>query len=160
MTLAIEPAADGPALEEVRTLIAEYAFALGTDLGFQGFEAELTGLPGAYAPPTGRLLMARVDWAAAGCVAVRALEPGLCEMKRLYVRPGYRGSGVGRRLAETAVAEARSAGYRAMRLDTLDTMTPARRLYRGLGFVSIPPYRHNPLPGAEFLELDLRPATG
>lgn len=160
MTVAIEAAAEGSVLAEARTLIAEYAASLGIDLGFQGFEAELAGLPGAYAPPAGRLLVARVNGAAAGCVAVRALEPGLCEMKRLYVRPGYRGSGVGRLLAETAVAEARSAGHRAMRLDTLDTMAPARRLYRELGFVPIPPYRHNPLPGAEFLELNLRPAAG
>lgn len=160
MRVRIEAAHAGPLLLEARTLFSEYAASLGIDLGFQGFESELAGLPGAYAPPSGRLLVARLHGTSAGCVAVRALEPGICEMKRMYVRPGHRGSGVGRRLAETAVAEARAMGYSSMRLDTLETMASARRLYRHLGFVPIPPYRHNPLPGAEFLALDLRAPEG
>jgi putative acetyltransferase len=157
---SIEPALDDSSLAEVRVLLEEYAASLGIDLAFQGFDAELAELPGAYGPPAGRLLLARVDGRAAGCVAVRPLESGLCEMKRLYVRPAYRGSGLGRRLAEEAVREARAAGYQAMRLDTLDTMAAARGLYGTLGFRPIAAYRHNPVPGAEFLELDLRRAEG
>ena len=160
MRTSIEPALDGSSVTEVRALLQEYAASLDIDLAFQGFDAELAELPGAYGPPGGRLLLARVNGRVAGCVAVRPLESGLCEMKRLYVRPGYRGSGLGRRLAEEAVREARAAGYRAMRLDTLDTMAAARGLYETLGFRAIAPYRHNPVPGAEFLELNLRRAEG
>ncbi|MDQ3136724.1 MAG: GNAT family N-acetyltransferase [Gemmatimonadota bacterium] len=157
---SIQPAVGGPLLEEARALFAEYAGTLELDLSFQGFDAELASLPGAYAPPAGRLLVARHGDAAVGCVAVRALEPGVCELKRLYVQPVARGLGVGRHLTEAAVAEARAAGYRVMRLDTLATMASARRLYAGLGFRAIPAYRHNPLPGVEFLELDLRVPEG
>jgi GNAT superfamily N-acetyltransferase len=160
VTASIELVRDEAMLREARTLFEEYAEALGIDLGFQGFGEELATLPGAYAPPRGRLLVARVNGTAVGCVAVRPLEPGICEMKRLYVRPSHRGSGIGRGLAEAVVREARAAGYRAMRLDTLETMARARTLYRTLGFRPIAPYRHNPLPGAEFLELDLLTADG
>ena len=160
MTASIELVRDEAMLREARALFEEYAAALGIDLGFQGFGEELATLPGAYAPPGGRLLLARVDGTAVGCVAVRPLEPGVCEMKLLYVRPGHRGSGIGRGLAEAVVREARAAGYRAMRLDTLETMAQARTLYRTLGFRPIAPYRHNPMPGAEFLELDLLTAEG
>jgi putative acetyltransferase len=160
VTTSIEAAVEGVPLAEVRALFEEYAAALGVDLGFQGFSEELASLPGAYAPPAGCLLLGRMGPLAAGWVAVRALAQDVCEMKRLYVRPDFRATGLGRRLAEAAVAAAQAKGYAAMRLDTLATMTSARALYRSLGFRPIAAYRHNPVPGAEFLELDLRAAKG
>jgi putative acetyltransferase len=140
----------------VSQLFGEYATSLDVDLCFQGFEEELATLPGAYARPSGRLLLAIDGDDAAGCVALRALEPQICEMKRLFVRPAFRGSGLGRRLVERIISEARGAGYDRMRLDTLPSMRAARAMYAALGFTPIQPYRPNPIPGGEFLELDLR----
>lgn len=150
-------AASSEDLAEVRALFAEYAESLGISLGFQGFDEELAGLPGAYAPPAGRLVLARIDGAAAGCVGVRRIGEGLCEMKRLFVRPAHHGAGLGRRLVMAAIDEARRAGYVAMRLDTLPSMTAAQGLYWSLGFRDIAPYTHNPVEGARFMELALTP---
>ena len=143
--------ADADDAELARALFREYADSLGVDLSFQGFEDELAALPGGY----DAVLVARIGGDAAGCVGVRPLEPGVCEMKRLYVRPFARGTGLGRALAEAAITRARELGYGRMRLDTLPSMGAAQELYRSLGFVEIAPYRHNPIAGSSFLELEL-----
>jgi len=145
-------------LEDARALFQEYADSLEFDLAFQGFAGELAGLPGDYAPPDGALLIARDAAGPIGCVALRKLAEETCEMKRLYVRPRGRGTGIGRRLAIEVIAAARERGYRRMCLDTVPSMTGALALYRSLGFTVIPPYRHNPIAGAVFLELLLSPA--
>ena len=149
--------AETPAhIAQVRELFLEYAQSLGFSLCFQGFDQELAGLPGDYAPPNGRLLLALYRGELAGCVALHPLEPGICEMKRLYLRPKFRGKGGGRALAETVIAQARSIGYRRMRLDTVEpVMKYAVVLYRELGFQEIPPYRPNPIAGAMYMELGL-----
>jgi len=148
--------ATGPAdIEEIRVLFLEYARSLGVDLAFQGFEDELAGLPGAYAPPDGRLLLARLGETVVGGVGLRPFAPGICEMKRLYVRPAHRALKAGRALAEAVIAEARAIGYRAMRLDTLPGMEAAQALYAALGFRDIPPYYENPIAGTRYCELDL-----
>lgn len=153
--IEIGEALDPAAIAHARILLQEYQEALGIDLGFQGFAAELDTLPGEYAPPRGRLLIAKDDDAVAGCVAMRPLTSETCEMKRLYVRPRFRTGGLGRQLAERVIAEARSAGYRRMYLDTLPTMAGAQRLYENLGFKDVPAYRYNPIEGTRFLGLDL-----
>jgi GNAT superfamily N-acetyltransferase len=142
---------DDADLDEVRALFAEYAASLPFDLGFQGFDEELAGLPRPYAPPRGALLLAP----GAGCVAVRPLDAHVCELKRLYVRPTARGRGLGRALTLAAIDEARRIGYARMRLDTVPGMESAQALYEQLGFVEIAPYRPNPIAGARFLELQL-----
>lgn len=149
-------AASRPAeIERVRALFLDYARSLGFSLCFQGFDAELATLPGAYAPPAGGLWLAWSGAEAVGCVGLRPLEAGDSEMKRLYVAPAARGRGLGRRLAEQAIARARELGYRRLLLDTLETMTAAQALYAELGFVEVPPYYDNPLPGASYWGLDL-----
>ena len=154
----IREALDDADLAAVRTLFREYADGLGVDLSFQGFEEELASLPGAYARPRGRLLIAEHAGEIRGCVAMRPL--GLaCEMKRLYVRPSARGTGLGTALVAAIVAAARDSGYAAMRLDTLPTMASARAMYAAFGFREIAPYRHNPVAGTSFLELPLAPSS-
>ena len=153
-------ASDTPALiEATREIFREYAASLAVDLSFQGFEEELRDLPGEYARPHGGLLLALVDGTVAGCGAYRPLTdvdyPNACEMKRLYVRRGFRRFGLGRQLAQALIDEARQAGYSSMLLDTLDDMEAARELYASLGFVEVPPFYFNPLPGAHYLRVDL-----
>ncbi|MDQ2870754.1 MAG: GNAT family N-acetyltransferase [Acidobacteriota bacterium] len=142
-------------IAEVRALLLEYQASLDVDLGFQGFAREVAELPGGYAPPSGRLLLARVDGLAGGCIALQAISGEVCEMKRLYVRPACRGSGLGRLLVARLIGDARSIGYRRICLDTLPSMTRAAAMYEALGFEEIPPYRHNPVPGTRFLALSL-----
>ena len=140
----------------IRELFLEYAQSLGFSLCFQSFDVELAGLPGDYAPPEGRLLLATHDGQPAGCVALHKLEPDICEMKRLYVRPQFRGIGLGRTLAERIIAEARQIGYKRLRLDTVEPMMQAAvAMYRQLGFREIAPYRENPIAGALYMELEL-----
>ncbi len=154
--IIIAPAAGADEIASVKRLFLEYAQALEFDLDFQDFDGELAGLPGAYAPPAGRLLLARAGGEVAGCVALRPLTDGRCEMKRLYVRPACRGRALGRRLAEAAIAAAREAGYAALRLDTHEaTMGAAQALYRDLGFVEIPPYYPSPAEQLRYFELSL-----
>ena len=143
-------------IADVRRLFRAYADWLEVDLCFQGFERELAELPGCYAPPAGRLLIARVGGEVVGCVGLRRLETGVWEMKRLWVEPGFAGYGVGRALAEAIVAAARQIGYRRMRLDTIPARMPAaQHLYAALGFLEIPAYYDNPLAGVVMLELEL-----
>jgi ribosomal protein S18 acetylase RimI-like enzyme len=150
--------ADSPAgFAAARTLFEEYQQSLGFSLCFQNFDAELAGLPGAYAPPQGRLLLAFAGTEPAGCIALRRIGEEICEMKRLWVRPAFRGTGLGRRLVETLISEARVIGYRRVRLDTLPSMTAAQALYLSLGFLDIPPYNDHPIEGTRFMEAILPP---
>jgi putative acetyltransferase len=156
--LRIVPALSAAAVSQARDLFREYSATPGVVPCLADFERELASLPGPYAAPGGRLLLAFHEEAeglgeAVGCVAARGLEPGVCEMKRLYVRPAFRGNGAGRHLVEKLIADARSIGYKRMVLDTLPSMAEAHKLYRTLGFLEIPPYQKDPIPGALFFEL-------
>ena len=149
-------AAESPVqLATAADLFCHYAQAIGIDLSFQGFQRELATLPGPYAKPAGRIALAMVGDQAAGCVAIKPLDPQTAEMKRLYVQPAYRGAGAGRLLATWAIDQARLAGYQRMRLDTLARMTQAVALYESLGFVRIDAYYVNPLPDVVYFERDL-----
>lgn len=155
-SLSIVQATSQADIAHARELFLEYAQSLGFSLCFQNFDRELAGLPGDYSPPEGRLLLAHVEGELAGCVALHKLQPEICEMKRLYLRPEFRGKGLGCVLAKTVIAEARSIGYKVMRLDTVEpVMKDAVALYRQLGFYEIEPYRLNPMPGTLYMELQL-----
>jgi GNAT superfamily N-acetyltransferase len=154
--MRIFPVSTDEDIANARTLFEEYEASLGISLCFQNFDQELKGLPGKYASPDGLLLLATENDELAGCIALRKLSPGTCEMKRLFVRPGFRSHGLGRVLVETIIDEARKLGYTHMRLDTLPgLMDKAIALYRSFGFVDIAPYCQNPVEGAKFMELEL-----
>jgi len=151
----ISPARTAEEIASIGELFREYSASIGVDLEYQGFSSELAGLPGQYAPPSGDLLVASVNGAAAGCVALRGLDQSTLEMKRLYVRPSSRGTGLGKLLVEAAISIARQNGYAELRLDTLASMASAQKLYGALGFVEIPPYGKAFLPGTRFYSLQL-----
>jgi putative acetyltransferase len=153
--IRIIEAHEGDALDRARELIVEYAETRGFPLSWQHFDEELAGLPGEYAPPRGRLLLAIVDGAPVGCVCLRPIDSDACEMKRLYVRDSARGLGVGRLLCERLIDDAALLGYGAMLLDTLDRMAEANALYQRLGFRETDAYRFNPLPDVRYLRLEL-----
>lgn len=148
-------AASSSDLSDLRAMLEEYAASLGVDLSYQDFARELRELPGDYAPPAGALLVAHLEKAAVGMVAMRPRGPGRAEMKRLYVRPAARGTGLGRQLTHAIIDTARQAGYREMCLDTLPTMQDAQRLYERLGFRDVPPYYDSPVAGTRYMTLDL-----
>ena len=156
IALEIVPARTTQLLAQARALFKEYGAWIGIDLSFQNFEEELANLPAGYRPPEGCLLLALARGEAAGCVAVRKLKTGVCEMKRLYVKPQFRGMRIGKALAEAAIEEAKRLGYERMRLDTLPSMTRAQELYLSLGFQEIAPYRFNPVEGTVYMELKLK----
>ena len=151
----VHPATSETDLAEVKRLFEEYSVWIGIDLSFQNFAQELSGLPGDYRAPRGTLLIGRAGPLAAGCVAVRRIDKGDCEMKRLFVRDGFRGLGAGEALARAAIGFARQAGYRRMLLDTLPSMSAAHALYARLGFAEVEAYRYNPVAGARFMALSL-----
>jgi ribosomal protein S18 acetylase RimI-like enzyme len=156
--IIVQEAIAGDQIAAVRQMFRQYAASLSFALDFQDFDAELASLPGAYAPPGGRLWLALRNGQAVGCAALRPLSDDVCEMKRFYVRPDSRGHGIGRRLATTCIEAARAIGYARIRLDTVPEMTAAIALYESLGFRDIDPYCANPIAGARFMELTLRPA--
>jgi len=155
-SLAVKNAESPAEISQVRELFLEYAKSLGFSLCFQGFDLELAGLPGDYAPPDGRLLLAEIEGQIAGCAALHKITDDICEMKRLYLRPAFRGMRAGRALAEAILSEARSIGYERIRLDTVEpVMKDAVAMYRRFGFKEIAPYRQNPMPGTLYMELIL-----
>jgi putative acetyltransferase len=156
MNVEIRSASNQIDIESIRQLFTEYEKAIGVDLCFQGFADELADLPGRYSSPEGALLLAFVDSQLAGCVALRWFDYNTCEMKRLYVRPDFRGLGLGRKLALAVIDEATQIGYAKMRLDTLPSMVEAIAMYKTLGFAEIGPYRFNPVEGAIYMENVLR----
>lgn len=158
--VVLHPARTAVQLRDVRALLIEYASSLDFDLRFQSFHREVAGLPGVYGPPRGTLLLAEADGHAAGCVALRPLDEIACEMKRLYVRPAWRGRGIGRLLCGALIARAQHIGYVRMKLDTVPRMKEAIALYESLGFRPTEPYCYNPLPGARFMELTLETRAG
>lgn len=141
---------------QAKSLFQEYAKSLNFDLSFQNFNTELENFPNQYSPPTGNLFLALSENHAIGCVGIRYFKKGICEMKRLYVRPNYRGEKAGKELVITAIQTGKELGYGCMRIDTLPSMEIANQLYKSLGFVEIEPYRHNPIEGAIYLELNLK----
>jgi putative acetyltransferase len=152
----ITPAELPTQIAQVRELFLEYAKSLGFSLCFQGFDAELASLPGDYAPPEGRLFLAEYGEQLAGCAALHRSGPQIGEMKRLYLRPAFRGKGLGRVLSEKIIAEARAIGYSKLRLDTVEpVMKDAVAMYRRMGFREVAPYRENPMAGTLYMELDL-----
>jgi putative acetyltransferase len=154
--LALSQAESPVQIAKARELFLEYAQSLGFSLCFQNFDKELAELPGDYAPPEGRLLLAEYEGQPAGCVALHKLDDAICEMKRLYLRSQFRGKGLGRLLADRIIAEARQIGYRRMRLDTIaPVMKDAVAMYRKIGFREIAAYRSNPIAGAMYMELQL-----
>ena len=154
--LAIHQAESPAQIAQARELFLEYAQSLGFSLCFQNFDQELAGLPGDYTPPEGRLLLAEFESQSAGCVALHKLSDNICEMKRLYLRPNFRGKGLGRILADRIIGEARHIGYQSMRLDTVaPVMKDAVEMYRKMGFKEIAPYCENPMPGVLYMELQL-----
>lgn len=156
MSLQLREARDPADVEAVRALFREYQQSLGIDLCFQGFESELAALPGDYARPQGRLYLGLEAGVAAACIALRRLDATTAEMKRLYVRPAFRGRGHGRVLAQRVIDDARATGAARLVLDTLPGMREAQAMYEAFGFRDIPPYTHNPVPGARFMGLGLR----
>jgi putative acetyltransferase len=153
---SFRPAESPAQIAKARELFLEYAQSLGFSLCFQNFDKELADLPGDYAPPDGRLLLAEFEGQVAGCVALHKLEDSICEMKRLYLRPQFRGRGLGRAIADRIIAEARTIGYQRMRLDTVEpVMKDAVAMYRRIGFREIAPYCKNPIAGALYMELEL-----
>jgi len=143
-------------ISKAKELFQEYAETLGFDLSFQNFDKELDDFPGQYSSPNGRLYLASYNNQIIGCVGLRYFEDSICEMKRLYVKPNFRGKNAGRALAETTIKQAKDIGYGYMRIDTLPSMESANELYKILGFEQIEPYRHNPIEGAIYLELNLK----
>ena len=155
-SLAIFQASTPAQIEQVRELFLEYANSLGFSLCFQSFDQELAGLPGDYALPAGRLLLAEYEGKLAGCAALHKINDEVCEMKRLYLRPAFRGKGLGRVLTEEILRQARAIGYRKLRLDTVEpVMKDAVAMYRRLGFREIAPYRENPMAGTLYMEVEL-----